>query len=66
VRIPALGPAETALHAAAMLGHRFGVITVLKRLRVQLKNHAKLYGVHEKFASVRSVEIPVLKIERDL
>ncbi len=66
VSIPVVGPAEAAMHAAAMLGHTFSVITVLKRLRPQFENQTKLYGVAEKFASVRAVDIPVLELETDL
>ncbi len=66
VSIPVVGPAEAAMHAAAMLGHTFSVITVLKRLRPQSENQAKVYGVAEKFASVRAVDIPVLELETDL
>lgn len=66
VAIPVVGPCEAAMHAAAMLGHTFSVITVLKRLRAQFENQAKLYGVGGKFASVRAVDIPVLELESDL
>jgi allantoin racemase len=66
VAIPVVGPCEAAMHAAAMLGHTFSVVTVLKRLRAQFENQAKLYGVAEKIASVRAVDIPVLDLEGDL
>ena len=66
VSIPVVGPAETAMHIASMLGHRFSVLTVLDRIRPMLENQAKVYGVPEKLASVRSVDIPVLELESDL
>ncbi|BCP54452.1 Asp/Glu/hydantoin racemase [Kaistia sp. 32K] len=66
VSIPVLGPAETAMHVAAMLGHRFSVITVLRRLRAQFENEAAVYGLSTKLASVRHVNIPVLELEDDL
>lgn len=65
VSIPVLGPAETSMHLAAMLGHKFSVVTVLERLRPQFENEAKIYGVAEKLASVRAVDIPVLELEQD-
>jgi allantoin racemase len=65
VSIPVLGPAETSMHLAAMLGHRFSVVTVMDRIVPMFENSARLYGVAEKLASVRSVEIPVLDLERD-
>lgn len=53
------------MHLAAMLAHRFSVVTVLDHLEPQFANHAKIYGVAEKLASVRSVSIPVLDLEAD-
>ncbi|HWJ72333.1 MAG TPA: aspartate/glutamate racemase family protein [Kaistia sp.] len=66
VSIPVLGPAETAMHVAAMLGHRFSVVTVMRRLRAQFENEAAVYGLSTKLASVRHVDIPVLALEDDL
>jgi allantoin racemase len=65
VSIPVLGPCETAMHLAAMLAHRFSVVTVLDHLEPQFANQAKVYGVADKLASVRSVSIPVLDLESD-
>jgi allantoin racemase len=63
VRIPVLGPSETSMHLAAMLGHKFSVVTVLHRLRTLFENAAKVYDTAGKLASVRSVEIPVLDLQ---
>jgi allantoin racemase len=60
VGIPVLGPCETSMHLAAMLGQKFSVVTILDRLRPLFENSCKLYGVYERLASVRSVEIPAL------
>jgi allantoin racemase len=65
VRIPVIGPCEATMHLASMLGHTFSVITVMKSLRRQFENQAKVYGVRDKLASVRAVEIPVLDLESD-
>ena len=66
VSIPVLGPCETAMHMAAMLGHGFAVVTVLERIRPMIENQARVYGVADKLASVRAVDIPVLDLEDDL
>jgi allantoin racemase len=66
VKIPVLGPSQTAMHVASMLGHRFSVVTVLRRLRGQFEQAAAAYGVAASVASVRAVDIPVLDLERDL
>ena len=64
VSIPVLGPAETSMHVAAMLGHRFSVVTVLDAVVPMLENLATVYGVGGKLASVRSIGIPVLGLSR--
>jgi allantoin racemase len=66
VRIPVLGPCETSMHLAAMLGQKFSVVTILHRLRPTFENLAKLYGVHDKLVSVRSVEIPLLDLQGNM
>ncbi|NTF33497.1 aspartate/glutamate racemase family protein [Rhizobium skierniewicense] len=60
-----VGPAQTSMHIAAMLGHTFSVITVMRRLRPSFENTAALCGLSSKLASVRSVDIPVLHLEAD-
>lgn len=62
VKVPVFGPCETSMHVAAMLGHRFSVVTVLESVRPMLSNLAKIYGVSEKLASVEVVDIPVLEL----
>ena len=66
VSIPVLGPGQTGMLIAAMLGHTFSVVTVLKRLRPSFENTAALAGLSAKLASVRSVDIPVLDLEANL
>jgi allantoin racemase len=65
VSIPVIGPAEASMHLAAMLGHRFSVVTVLERVAPVFENNARLYGVSDRLASVRPVNIPVLELGRD-
>jgi allantoin racemase len=66
VSIPVLGPCETSMHLAAMLGETFSVVTVLDSVKPMFYNHAKLYGVAERMASVRVVNISVLDIEKEM
>jgi len=65
VSIPVLGPCETTMHLAAMLGHKFSVVTVLDRIVPIFEDRARSYGVITKLASVRSVDIPVLDLHSD-
>lgn len=60
-----LGSCETTLHVAAMLGHKFSVLTVLERVRSLLERRALVYGLRDKLASVHAVNVPVLEIETD-
>lgn len=63
VSIPVVGPCEASMHVAATLGHKFSVITILQSLIPELEFHAQKYGVGSKFASARSIELPVLDLE---
>jgi allantoin racemase len=62
VSIPVIGPGETAMHVAAMLAHRFSVITMLDGAAPMFDVHANKLGVGERLASVRAVNIPVLEL----
>ncbi len=66
VSIPVLGPCQTAMHVASMLGHRFGFVTVLDRLRPLIDNLAATYGLSGNFASFQAVDIPVLELAHDM
>jgi len=58
VSIPVIGPAETSMHIAAMLGHRFSVVTILDSLIPAFHNHTVKLGLTRQLASVRAVNIP--------
>lgn len=66
VAIPVLGPMQTSMNVAAMLGYRFSVVTVLPRIRPMATEQAAIYGLTAKLASVRAIDIPVLDLERDM
>lgn len=53
VRIPVLGPGETSLHAAAMLGDR---------VRPLLMSLVRQYGLVDRLAAMRMVNMPVLDL----
>lgn len=66
VTIPVLGPAQTAMHAAGLLGHRFSFVTVLHRLRAMVGKIIAGYGLNENYASFRAIDVPVLDIAHDM
>jgi len=63
VTIPVIGPAETSMHIAAMLGHRFSVVTILERLIPSFYDHATKTGLSRQLASVRAIDVPVLELD---
>lgn len=62
VDIPVIGAGEASMHLAAILGHRFSVVTVLENIVPLFKNNCKIYGLESKLASIRFVNIPVLDL----
>jgi allantoin racemase len=65
LEIPVFGPGESSMHAAAMLGQRFSIVTVLESVRPMLTESAHRYGVSGKLASIRVVDVPVLSLHND-
>jgi allantoin racemase len=62
VTIPVIGIGETAMHFAAMLGHKFSVLPTLERRRSTYEHHARSYGLESRLASVRPTNVSVLEI----
>ncbi|HEY0339697.1 MAG TPA: aspartate/glutamate racemase family protein, partial [Steroidobacteraceae bacterium] len=62
VRIPVLGPCQTSIHVAAMLGVRFSFISVLERLRGMLDRIVRGYGLNDSYAAFESIDITVLEL----
>jgi allantoin racemase len=61
--IPVLGPAQTSMHVAALLANSFSIVTVLDAVIPLMDDLAAKYGLADKLASIRSVDIPVLELE---
>jgi allantoin racemase len=66
VAIPVVGPAQASMHLAAMLGHRFSVLSVFDSDIPAVEDLVTRYGLTSRLASVRAFNIPVLAIEEDL
>jgi allantoin racemase len=61
--IPVIGIEEVTLHMAAMLGHKFSIITSLSS-RVPIRElHVRLRGLESTFASARAMSMPVLEMD---
>jgi len=60
-----LGIEETTLHVAAMLGHKFTILTPLAK-RIPAKEHeVRAYGLELALASVRSLDLSVSETDAD-
>ncbi|WP_299850328.1 aspartate/glutamate racemase family protein [uncultured Roseovarius sp.] len=63
--VPVIGIGEAGYHAAAMVSHRFSVVTTLSRSVAGLRDNLGRYGLDARCASVRATDIPVLKLEEN-
>jgi allantoin racemase len=66
VTIPVLGPGETSLHIASLLGHKFSIITVVDPVVPSLEKLVKIAGIESRLASIRATNIPVLDLRKDI
>ena len=63
--IPVVGIEEATIHVAAMLGHKFSIMTG-SRTRVPTREfHVRLRGVENSYASSRVMGMPVLEMDAD-
>jgi len=54
LEIPVIGIAEAAYHTAALLGHRFSVLTGTSKWTPPKEDYVKAVGIESKVASIRS------------
>jgi len=62
VKIPIVALAETCMHVAATLGHKFSVIVGRKKSIPKMEDNVYLYGLEKKLASFRSIDFTVIKM----
>lgn len=62
VRIPVLGPRMVCAHVAATLGRRFSFICVKSRSRPRFESHVAEYGLINRLASIRAVDLDVKSV----
>lgn len=62
VHVPVVGPAESAMLLASSLGQSFSVILPARSGVPIAEEEAVAYGVRDRVASIRSVEIPVAEL----
>ena len=62
VRIPVIGPGESSMHIACMLGHSFSILVNCRNSYTDAINDAKTYGVFDKVKSVRWVDLASIEM----
>lgn len=61
--VPVLGLAQSAFHMAALLGHRFSVVTTLEVSVPVIAENVARYGLSAQCLGVHASGIPVLEVE---
>jgi allantoin racemase len=62
-RGPVIGIAQAAMHAAALVGRRFAVVTTLGRTTARARELVDRYGFRDACVAVRACEVPVLGLD---
>ncbi len=62
VRIPVVGASQAAMMLAGILCHKFSILSTAPEDRFAFEQLLRRYGLVEKYASTRSVDIPVLEL----
>ncbi|GAB4537553.1 MAG: aspartate/glutamate racemase family protein [Anaerolineae bacterium] len=65
VSIPVWGPGQVSMHVAAMSGPNFSIVTVLDHLIPALRRRVSLYGLSDRLASIRTIQVPVLALRHN-
>jgi allantoin racemase len=60
---PVIGIGEAAFHLAALVAHRFAVVTTLSRSIPAIETNLVKYGLASRCAKVRACEVPVLALD---
>jgi allantoin racemase len=60
---PIMGIAEASMYFACMLGRSFSVVTTNREWEPLLWDAVRHYGLNQRCASIRSVDLPVLALE---
>lgn len=63
--IPILGPMETSMHVAALLGHKFAVITIPKNAGPWTEMQVREAGLEDKLACAIGIDLPIREIHAD-
>ncbi|KXA88769.1 hypothetical protein AKJ62_04520 [candidate division MSBL1 archaeon SCGC-AAA259D14] len=65
VDIPVIGANHSACFLATQLGARFSIINILKEVEPLVRNLLMKYGLYNRVASMRVINVPVLDLEKE-
>jgi len=63
---PVIGIAEAAMLLACTVAYRFSVLSMPKRGLAAVRELLKRYGIEDRCASIRLIDVPVLELESNL
>jgi allantoin racemase len=64
--VPVVGIAEAAMLLACTVAHRFSILSMPKRSLAAMQEILKRYGLEDRCASIRLIDVPVLEMKENL
>ncbi|MDA0625106.1 aspartate/glutamate racemase family protein, partial [Acinetobacter baumannii] len=64
--VPVVDITEAAAMHAMLLGHRFGVVTTLSRVRGQIHDSLLTAGLAARCAAIEAIDLPVLDVTSEV
>lgn len=61
--VPVVGIAEAAFHMASLVATKFTIVTTLARTKIIAEHLLQQYGLANRCANIRCIELPVLALE---
>jgi len=63
--IPVLGPGETSMHIACLLGHKFSVMSPTRKTALQIELNIRKIGLENRLAAIVPLNIEVKDLEKN-
>jgi len=65
VSIPVVGANQAAIHLASQIAGRFSIINILPETEPLIRGLVTKYGLIQNLASIRTINVPVLELEKN-
>ncbi|MEM3191182.1 MAG: aspartate/glutamate racemase family protein [Nitrososphaeria archaeon] len=63
--VPVIGISEASILLSCMLGYKFSILTLTKKAVSVVEEQIKRYGMGERLASIRTIDLNVQQVEED-